>query len=292
MVKFYNNSVFLPLAVNARKTVTQADVAKSTGKGQKRKAPIDNEPDNAVQVTATTGKRQRKRKQNEDAVPAPAPEIKKRNQKLNYRANIGTVFKLLRGLKLTEKHKQQIRKTPFWAIIEALLSPSLFPSWCRCYNSIVMDIVKLYNKSKNAFQIGETYVKFRNIDVKLIFGIDCGKKPLISKQITRKSDLDYGFYHRRCANVNRLDYPALCKMLAIAVKGRTAVDHEDVARILTLILCLKLLLPTKCYTIGWNYLHFVDDMEKMKIYDWVDAINENLMSSIRKGNKDPNQVSG
>ena len=105
MVRFYNNSIFSPLAVNARKTVGQAVVAKSTGKSQKRKAPVNNEPDSPVQVTVRTAKRQRKGKQNEDAVPAAAPEIKKRNQKLNYRANIGIVFKLLRGLKLTEQHK-------------------------------------------------------------------------------------------------------------------------------------------------------------------------------------------
>ena len=238
-------------------------------------------------------KRRKKQSTDEGKKPMKVSEPKKRIQQLNYRSNIGTILKLLRKLKLSDKHKAQIRKTPFWPIVEALLSDSLQPSWCRCYNSIIIDVVQLYHKNKDAFLVSNTYVKLRKSDVKLIFGIECGKEPIISsKQFLQKGGKDLGFYRRRCENVKCLDYPSLCNMLDAAMKGHRSIDHADVARIITLILCLKLLLPTTSHAIGWHYLGCVDDITKMKRFDWVDSITETLMSSIRKSNGDPKHVHG
>ena len=69
--------------------------------------------------TRSATKRQR------EAEDVATPLVKKRRvQTVNYRSNIGSIIKLLRTVKLTKQHIDQIWKTPFWPIIEALMSPT------------------------------------------------------------------------------------------------------------------------------------------------------------------------
>ena len=81
-------------------------------------------------------------------------------------------------------------------------------------------------------------------------------------------------------------------MLETAMKGKTKTDFDDVAWILSLILCLKLLVPTSSHVLGWNYLGYVDNLNEMKKYNWADFIMEGLMGSIRKANNNSKHVSG
>ena len=171
----------LSFAASARKNVPPTPlVPTSSGKG----------PD----VTTTSSSRRlklpikRKLDKTASAQPASAKKQKEAEGKgkrvvkfPNYRSNIGSIFKLLKTLRLTNKHKAELRKTPFWAIIETLSLPDFKPASCRCYNKIVAEIVRLYKRQNNSFKIGNEYVKLRKGDVRLIFGIEGGKKNSNSK---------------------------------------------------------------------------------------------------------------
>ena len=161
-----------------------------------------------------------------------------------------------------------MKKTPFWPVVESLLLPDFKSFWCRCYNKIVTHIVRVYSRKKNAFKIGDNYIKLRPIDVRLIFGIECGDKIISPKNFIRAKEKDNDFYKRRCATigVKRLDYPSLCNMLEKATSGKTTTDIQDVARIITLIMLAKLFIPNQGYAIGWSYLRFIDDLDRLKSY--------------------------
>ena len=176
--------------------------------------------------------------------------------------------------------------------VEAILSTNIEQSSCRCYNNIIFELIKVYDRQRNAFKIGGKNLRVRSSDVRLIFGVIGGKEPITSKLYSKTFEMDNSFYKRRCAalGLKRLDQSALCKMLESAIKGKSSTDCADVARIITLILLLKLFVPTAHNSLGWNFLRYVEDLDRMQEYDWVMLIWETLMDSIKKSNNDPKKV--
>ena len=83
----------------------------------------------------------------------------------------------------------------------------------------------------------------------------------------RTSKMELDFYKRRFVGVKILDFTTLNKQLQIAIKGKSSSDFEDVARLLTLILFLKFLVPTSGHTLAWNFLGYVEDLSTMKRYN-------------------------
>ncbi|CAL5339606.1 unnamed protein product [Camellia sinensis] len=225
-------------------------------------------------------------KEKKAAVPA------KRVQQFNYRSNIGTVIKLLKGVKFTKAQQTELQKTPFWPLINALSLTQLKASWCRCYNSIVAEITTLYNKRKRSFVLGKKEMKLRSSDVKLIFGIDCGEDNITTKSYARPKDFELPFYKRRCKSVKRLDGKSLTKMFQQTKKGKSTNDCQDLARVITLYLCLKLLMPTTGHTLSWSFLNYVDNLNNIKKYNWVEAIKDTLMNSMANANNNPRHVTG
>ncbi|CAL5361240.1 unnamed protein product [Camellia sinensis] len=225
-------------------------------------------------------------KEKKPAVPA------KRVQQFNYRSNIGTVIKLLKGVKFTKAQQTDLQKTPFWPLINALSSTQLKASWCRCYNSIVAEMTTLYNKRKRSFVLGKKEMKLRTSDVKLIFGIDCGEDSITTKSYARPKDFELPFYKRRCKSVKRLDGKSLTKMFQQTKKGKSTNDCQDLARVITLYLCLKLLMPTTGHTLSWSFLNYVDNLNNIKKYNWVEAIKDTLMNSMANANNNPRHVTG
>ncbi|CAL5359304.1 unnamed protein product [Camellia sinensis] len=225
-------------------------------------------------------------KEKKAAVPA------KRVQQFNYRSNIGTVIKLLKGVKFTKAQQTELQKTPFWLLINALSSTQLKASWCRCYNSIVAEMTTLYNKRKRSFVLGKKEMKLRTSDVKLIFGIDCGEDSITTKSYARPKDFELPFYKRRCKSVKRLDGKSLTKMFQQTKKGKSTNDCQDLTRVITLYLCLKLLMPTTGHTLSWSFLNYVDNLNNVKKYNWVEAIKDTLMNSMANANNNSRHVTG
>ena len=92
--------------------------------------------------------------------------------------------------------------------------------------------------------------------------------------------------------MKQIDFPVLNTLLETSMKGNSATDYQDVAKILTLMLYLKFLVPTLGHILGWYYLSYVDNLDNMKKYNWTDFIMEALIGSIRKSNNNPKHVAG
>ena len=103
--------------VNARKSADALVTKKDDGPlhhEQKQKTTKKRASD--MDINQSKGaKRLKKKGSTEGKKSVTVSEPKKRIQQLNYRANMGTILKLLRKLKLTDKHKAEIRKNSFLA---------------------------------------------------------------------------------------------------------------------------------------------------------------------------------
>ncbi|CAL5372602.1 unnamed protein product [Camellia sinensis] len=150
----------------------------------------------------------------------------------------------------------------------------------------------LYNKRKRSFVLSKKEMKLRTSDVKLSFGIDCGEDSITTKSYARPKDFELPFYKRRCKSVKRLDGKSLTKMFQQTKKGKSTNDCQDLARVITLYLCLKLLMPTTGHTLSWSFLNYVDNLNNIKKYNWVEAIKDTLMNSMANANNNPRHVTG
>ncbi|CAL5403192.1 unnamed protein product [Camellia sinensis] len=62
--------------------------------------------------------------------------------------------------------------------------------------------------------------------------------------------------------------------------------------VITLNLCLKLLMPTTGHTLCWSFLNYVDNLNNIKKYNWVEAIKDTLMNSMANANNNPKHATG
>ncbi|GMP77739.1 hypothetical protein CsSME_00033908 [Camellia sinensis var. sinensis] len=74
-------------------------------------------------------------------------------------------------------------------------------------------------------------------DIKLIFGVDCGTKPM---DISYGAKPKTGIINKRCKNVSRLTSKWIRTFLTEALKGKEKDDNEEVARLVCMYACQKL----------------------------------------------------
>ncbi|KAH7861644.1 hypothetical protein Vadar_028840 [Vaccinium darrowii] len=67
---------------------------------------------------------------------------------------------------------------------------------------------------------------------------------------------------------------------------------DDVVRLLCLYLCVMLLFSNKANSVNWSYVHYMEDLEKVKEYDWASAVSKYLLESIHKNHRDISQLKG
>ncbi|THG13394.1 hypothetical protein TEA_018008 [Camellia sinensis var. sinensis] len=132
-------------------------------------------------------------------------------------------------------------------------------------------------------------MKIHNSDIKLIFGVDCGSKPM---DITYGAKPKTGIVNRRCKNVSRLTSKWIQTLLTEALKGKKKDDNEEVARLVCMYACQKLFFSTSGETIGWGYYAHMVPLESMQQYDWAKQIRTMLTSSISQNDKNPAKVTG
>ncbi|XP_028051451.1 uncharacterized protein LOC114256066 [Camellia sinensis] len=199
-------------------------------------------------------------------------------------------MKLLHHIKLRNEHINGLKKTPFWALFDAILQNKLNYKQCRKYDDVALKIIQTYQPgSSGSFQLGPETVKLTTEDIKSIFGISCGDEPI---------HLGYGnksrssFLTRRSIQTERLSSTTIIDLLQKALKGKKKEDTEDVIRMLCMFTCLKLFFSISGTTVGWVFLNYMKDVNSMRKYNWAETIRNILMSSIEKYHKNPAKVTG
>ncbi|CAL5329956.1 unnamed protein product [Camellia sinensis] len=236
-----------------------------------------------------TGKRKRDESHVKEETPKTNTCTNVDMRHVNYRSNMIGLVKLMKTTKFTEAQLRCLRQTPFWNLFDALRNNQIDLDKCMKYDDVVVHVLQMYQASEDAFYIGQKKMKIHNSDIKLIFGVDCGSKPM---DISYGAKPKTGIVNRRCKNVSRLTSKWIQTLLTEALKGKKKDDNEEVARLVCMYACQKLFFSTSGETIGWDYYAHMVPLESMQEYDWAKQIRTMLTSSISQNDKNPAKVTG
>ncbi|KAL7226289.1 hypothetical protein ACSBR1_021411 [Camellia fascicularis] len=208
-------------------------------------------------------------------------------RRVNCRSNMIGLIKLIKSIKFTQAQLGCLRQTPFWHLLDALRNSEIDLNKCMKYDDVVVHVLQMYKASKDAFYIGEKKMNIHDNDIKLIFGVDCGTKPM---------DISYGakpktsIINKMCKNVSWLTSKWIRTLSTEALKGKKKYDNEEVARLVCMYACQKLFFSTSGETIRWGYYAHTVLLESMQEYDWAKQIRPTLTSFISQNNKKPAKV--
>ncbi|KAG5565884.1 hypothetical protein RHGRI_001710 [Rhododendron griersonianum] len=148
-----------------------------------------------------------------------------------------------------------------------------------------------FNRYANTrtFRLGNKHVKLEREDVKLIFGITCGNEE-INQGYCKKEDVQLAVKWK--IKGTRLDTSTIKKLLTEKQNSKLEEDMDDIARLLCLFLCGTLFFSTSGTTINWVYVRHMEDLNKIKQFDWAGAICKYLLRSTHVEHKDPKEVKG
>ncbi|KAG5540570.1 hypothetical protein RHGRI_020700 [Rhododendron griersonianum] len=196
----------------------------------------------------------------------------------------------LQDLSLRGDHLNLLKKTPFWLIIDAIISRTLDADKCIKSDMVLTKLVAAYNPQTDSFTIAGKNVELTANHVKLIFGISCGTDRFATKLKTREQVA----FAKRHNIQQRLTSKAISNMLKeLAQENKTNIeDVQDVARLVCMFLIVKLFFPTSGITVSWKHVDAMEDLTKMKSYNWAAEIRDELVESIKKSQHSPKDVKG
>lgn len=144
-------------------------------------------------------------------------------------------------------HFEQLKRTPFWIMIEAIRINKLNHNDFRKFDEAILKIIRTHDKYCDAFNIGRDLVKLYRSDIRLLFGIQCGTRHLDLSPCQRPTS---DFIQWRSNNTIRITSKLVKTLFKEAVCRQNRLDEEDAAKLLTLYVCGKLFFTNSGETIS------------------------------------------
>ncbi|KAG5553486.1 hypothetical protein RHGRI_011384 [Rhododendron griersonianum] len=175
------------------------------------------------------------------------------------RSNLQGMIRLIKDTELSAKHIACLKKTPFWLLIEAIVSKKLVSDHCRKFDEVVVKVIKSYDERTQSFRLGDKKVKLKDNHVKLIFGISCGKEEMTETSISKE---DTALAKRLGIKEARLTTTTMKEKIKELKSSNKPEDIDDVVRLLCLFLCVTLLFSTSGTTVNWSFVYYMEDLAK------------------------------
>ncbi|KAG5545787.1 hypothetical protein RHGRI_018072 [Rhododendron griersonianum] len=233
------------------------------------------------------GKKKRKRDRQE---PEEQTEIDEEHTQVEQtqptgsnRCNMQSICRLLKDTKLSDRHIVSFKKTPFWLLFEAVMNSKLLSDNCRKYDEVVLKIIQSYEEESRSFIVGDRQLKLTKEHVKLIFGISCGEVEMVEANVKKES---VALAKRLEMKEARLSAPFMKQKIKELISSEKEHDVEDVVRLLCLYLCVTLFFSNQGTTVNWSFIQHMEDLERVKEYDWAEAIRKYLLMSVHNNHKD------
>ncbi|KAF7144570.1 hypothetical protein RHSIM_Rhsim04G0163600 [Rhododendron simsii] len=169
------------------------------------------------------------------------------------------------------------------------MNKKLLSDNCRKYDEVVLKIIQSYEEDSSSFTMGDRKLKLTKEHVKVIFGISCGSAKMVETNIKKES---VALAKRLGIKEARLSTPAMKQKIKELKSSKKEQDVDDVVRLLYLYLCATLFSSNQGTTVKWLYVQHVEDLEKVKQYDWIEAITKYLLMSIHKNHKELKGLKG
>ncbi|KAF7143205.1 hypothetical protein RHSIM_Rhsim05G0009200 [Rhododendron simsii] len=204
-----------------------------------------------------------------------------------YRASLNGIKTLIEELNLSDAHKKIMKKTPFWKIFNSIIENKLTSAHCRKSDKMIIKIINAYDPDTGGFNLGGKTIRITRDDIFSIFGITGGSEKVSFKYGSREAVEMV----RRCSIVvERLSSSSLKELVKEYAVRNNKAGRQDFVRLLCAYLLHSLFFPTGT-TVKWVYLERVEDLVRLRNYDWCGAIVDELMTSIRQHHDDPRRVS-
>ena len=150
-------------------------------------------------------------------------------------------------------------------------------------------MIDQYNPQNGSFIIGGKRIKIRPTDVSLMFGIINGDEE-INHSYTQRVESE--FVTRRFDGEKEIKISSIKNAVTVAAAGNSRDDVQDVARLLCLLLCGSLFFASSGERVKWGFVYYVQDLDRMREYNWCKAILDELLGSMGKANNDSSKVTG
>ncbi|KAH7836529.1 hypothetical protein Vadar_002465 [Vaccinium darrowii] len=229
-----------------------------------------------------TSRSQPLRKRPRKIEPKTQPETQNQTQgEVNAnRCSLLSIIRIVKETELNDQHIASLKRTPFWLLFDAIISKKLQSDQCRKFDEVVLKIVQSYEEDTEAFTVGSKNIKFTNDHVRLVFGISCGNKEMTETKIKKES---IALAKRLEIKESRLSTTTIERKIKELQKSMKQQDIDDVVRLLCLYLCVMLIFSNKANSVNWSYVHYyMEDLEKVKEYDWASTVSKYLLDSIHK----------
>ena len=193
----------------------------------------------------------------------------------------------INDIHLLPQHIDELQKTPFWHLFEAFITNKVKHE--RNFGKISKKIIENYKAKDQTFKIEQENIQLQALDVSLIVGIING---------SRDSDLSYSqkihsnFIDKRFSGDSEIKISKIKRALDEAAMGRSRDDVRDVCRLLCLLLIATLLFASGGDRLKWKFVYYIENIERMREFDWCTATLSELTSSMNKAHNDASKVTG
>ncbi|KAG5515137.1 hypothetical protein RHGRI_036245 [Rhododendron griersonianum] len=204
-----------------------------------------------------------------------------------YRASLNGIKTLIEELNLSDEHKKIMKNTPFWQIFKSIIENKLTCALCRKSDKMIIRIINAYDPDTGGFKLGSKTVRITRDDIFSIFGITGGSEKVSFKYGSRDG---VGMVSRGSIEAERLSGSMLKELVKEYAVRNNKAGREDFVRLLCVYLLHSLFFPAGT-TVKWAYLERVENLVRLRNYDWCGAILDELMMSIRQHHDDPRRVS-
>lgn len=205
---------------------------------------------------------------------------------IQYRSNLTAICKELDKLTFTPQHIELMQRTPFWLLINSLLSKQADRTWFKKNDNLIDQILEVFIPETCTFHMKKTNIPFTPRDIKLIFGIRDGNTEIALTQrggvFFESPIIDRRFPRDESEGRTFLTRKKITTALHQAVMGKKQDDIEDVARLVTLYLLNTLFVPFTSSVTSWSYIDYVADIDAMCSYNWSAHIFQFLINGLSK----------
>ncbi|KAH7860419.1 hypothetical protein Vadar_013190 [Vaccinium darrowii] len=270
-------------------------VSKTKGEKRKRPSPIQTpkgKKPKKFEKQSEEVKEKEVKKQRKEKVVIEEEEVQEVNVKeggVQYRSNLVSLVKLVRGIEFSKLQKEEIRKSPFGNLLLCVIEKMMDESYVKKSDFETLKLVSRYQGHGGRFKLGNKTVKITEKEMTLIFGLQSDPNRIRLSPKPKKPNKK--FADRICAKTDRIiNIGSLRDCFEKVVKKNTPQDAKDVARVLTLYLLATVFCPHTTSRLNWNYLEFVEDLEASTSYAWSTYITEYLINEL--DTKEPKNVGG
>ncbi|KAG5565787.1 hypothetical protein RHGRI_001644 [Rhododendron griersonianum] len=152
---------------------------------------------------------------------------------------------------------------------------------------MIIRIINAYDPDTGGFKLGGKTIRITRDDIFSIFGITGGSEKVSFKYGSREV---VEMVRRGSIVAERLSSSSLKELVKEYALRNNKAGREDFVRLLCAYLLHSLFFPAGT-TVNWVYLERVEDLVRLRNYDWCAAIVDQLMMSIRQHHDNPRRVS-